>query len=169
MEKRAIEDVRVENNPLGVHSERRPVSDALRTEQFAMNFFRLEPGESFSGGIHTHHDQEKVFYVESGSATFHVGRDRETVTVEAGELVRFEPGEFQVGRNESDEEAVGWALGAPGATHDWKQIESLVHCRECDDETVHGLELTDGGRFRMTCTDCKTSFVAREPVGDAFR
>lgn len=155
-----IDDVEVQNNPMGVHSERRPVSAALGTESFAMNFFRLEPGESFSGGLHTHHDQEEVFYVEEGEATFTVGRDGdEEVAVEGGELIRFEPGEFQVGVNTGDDDLVGWALGAPKARHDWDEIESMVYCRTCGEETGHGLELTDEGQFRLTCLDCDNSFV----------
>jgi mannose-6-phosphate isomerase-like protein (cupin superfamily) len=160
MKKVTIDDVDVQNNPLGVHSERRPVSGALGTESFAANFFRLEPGESFSGGLHTHHDQEEVFYVEAGEATFTVGRDRdEEVVIEAGELVRFAPGEFQTGSNTGDGTLEGWAFGAPGARHDWAELESLVHCRDCGEETGHGVELTDAGRFRLTCLECDNTFV----------
>lgn len=158
MEKVAIDDVDIQNSPLGVHSERRPVSAALGTTSFAMNFFRLDPGESFSGGLHTHHDQEEVFYVETGTATFEVSRDREEVEVDAGELIRFAPGEFQAGWNRGDEQVVGWAIGAPDAKHDWDGIESIIHCRDCDTETAHGLELTDDGQFRLTCTECGSSF-----------
>jgi mannose-6-phosphate isomerase-like protein (cupin superfamily) len=159
MEKVSIEDVPVQNSPLGVHSVRKPVSSLLGTTDFAMNYFELEPGESFSGGLHTHHDQEEVFYVEEGHARFDVGLDGESVTVEEGELIRFEPGEFQAGYNEGEGTLVGWALGAPGSQHDWDEIESVVDCRDCGEETPHGLELTDEGRFRMTCNDCGTSFT----------
>jgi uncharacterized cupin superfamily protein len=95
MEKVAIEDVENEVNPMRVHSVRRPVSRALGTEHFAMNYFELEPGESFSGGMHTHHDQEEVFYVQEGTATFETP-DGEPV-VREGELIRFAPGEYQKG------------------------------------------------------------------------
>jgi len=159
MEKVSIEDVPVRNNPLEVHSVRKPVSKELGTSDFAMNYFELEPGESFSGGLHTHHDQEEVFYVESGETTFEVGVDREEVIVDERELVRFEPGEFQTGYNSGDERVVGWALGAPGARHDWDELESIVDCRECGEETGHATTLTDGGRFRLTCNDCGTSFT----------
>ena len=160
METVAIEDVPVQVNPLQVHDVRKPVSDALGTEHVAMNYFELAPGDSFSGGLHRHNDQEEVFYVESGTAEFEVGRERETVTVGAGELVRFEPGEFQQGYNPSDadEDVVGWALGAPGARHDWSDLESLVYCRECDTERPHGTTLTQEGRFRLTCTECENAF-----------
>jgi quercetin dioxygenase-like cupin family protein len=155
------EDVDVEVNPMEVHDVRKPVSRVLGTEHFAMNYFELAPGDSFSGGLHTHHDQEEVFYVEEGTTEFEVGRDGETVTVDEGELIRFEPGEFQTGYVPDDAETrtVGWALGAPGASHDWDELESVVYCRECDDERVHATRMTDEGRFQMTCNDCETEFT----------
>jgi uncharacterized cupin superfamily protein len=158
MEKVTIDDVDIQVNPMQVHSVRRPVSQALGTTDFAMNYFELEPGESFSGGIHTHFDQEEVFYVEEGTATFEkadeAGGDREHVEVDAGELIRFEPGEYQTGVNEGDETVVGWALGAPKSRHDWEQIESLIHCRDCGEETGHSVTLNDQGQFDITCKEC---------------
>ncbi|MFC6938547.1 cupin domain-containing protein [Salinirubellus sp. GCM10025818] len=159
MEKVAIEDVDVQRNPLDVHSVRKPVSSVLGTTDFAMNYFELEPGESFSGGLHTHHDQEEVFYLESGEATFEVGREREEILVGERELIRFAPGEYQTGYNSGDERAVGWALGAPDSRHDWEDLESIVDCRECGEETGHATTLTDEGRFELTCNDCGTSFT----------
>ncbi|QDX40577.1 cupin domain-containing protein [Salarchaeum sp. JOR-1] len=149
----AIDDVDTEVNSLQVHDVRKPVSRALGTTDFAMNYFELAPGDSFSGGLHTHHDQEEVFYVESGTATFDVGKDRREVDVGERELVRFEPGEFQTGYNDTDERVVGWALGAPGSQHDWDDIQSYVYCPDCEDEREHDLALVDGA-FELTCTDC---------------
>jgi quercetin dioxygenase-like cupin family protein len=161
MDKVAIDDVRSEVNPMEVHDVRKPVSKVLGTEHFAMNYFELAPGDSFSGGLHTHHDQEEVFYVESGTTEFDVGQDgEETVTVDEGELIRFEPGEFQTGGvpEDADGTAVGWALGAPGAQHDWDDLESMVYCQDCDEEVPHGVDLTDEGRFEMTCSACGNEF-----------
>ena len=160
MRKVAIEDVDVERSPLGVHSVRKPVSDALGTEHFAMNYFELQPGESFSGGLHTHHDQEEVFYVLEGEATFDVADEpssdaTESVTVSAGEVVRFPPGQFQEGYNDDeDDPVVGFAFGAPSSKHDWESIESVLHCSECGEETGHGLSLTEENRFEFTCGQC---------------
>jgi len=153
--------VRKEINPMGVHSVRRPVSDALGTEHFAMNYFELQPGESFSGGMHTHHDQEEVFYVQEGTAKFET--PDEDVVVGEGELVRFAPGDFQMGYNdpelgEEDETVIGFALGAPGSMHDWDEIESLIYCQECDKETGHSTHLVEGPAFEMTCLECGNSF-----------
>ena len=157
MEKVAIDDVDVQVNPMRVHSIRRPVGQALGLSDFAMNYFELEPGESFSGGFHTHYDQEEVFYVLEGTATFDT--EDGAVIVDAGEAIRFAPGEFQHGYNDADERVVGWAFGAPGARHDWDQIESMVHCRECEAEVAHGLDLTDEGAFELTCTSCENAFT----------
>lgn len=160
MEKVTVDEVRNEVNPLQVHDVRRPVSDELGTDHFAMNYFELEPGDSFSGGLHTHYDQEEVFYIEKGTAVFEVGRDREQVTVEAGEVIRFEPGEYQMGYAlEDDENSVtGWAFGAPGSTHDWEELESIIPCRECEQEQPHATTLTAEGRFQFTCTECGAEF-----------
>ena len=157
MEKVPIDDVEIETNPMDVHSIRRPISQALGFTDFAMNYFELGPGESFSGGFHTHHDQEEVFYVQEGTATFDT--EEGEVTVEEDEVIRFAPGEFQQGYNDGDDPVVGFAFGAPGAQHDWDQIESMVFCQDCEEEVGHGLELTDEGAFRMTCTTCDNAFT----------
>ena len=161
MEKVTVDDVRNEVNPLQVHEVRRPVSDVLGTDHFAMNYFELAPGDSFSGGLHTHHDQEEVFYVEEGTAVFEVGEDRDRVTVEAGEVIRFAPGEFQTGyaKEQDGNDVVGWALGAPGAKHDWEELESMVPCRECGEELPHTTTINEEGRFQFTCTECGTEFA----------
>ncbi|QLK26187.1 cupin [Natrinema zhouii] len=173
MEKVAIDDVDIETNPMDVHSVRRPISDALGFTDFAMNYFELEPGESFSGGLHTHHDQEEVFYVQAGTATFETRASQrdaadasgETasgdgeVTVDEDEVIRFAPGDFQRGYNDTDERVVGFAFGAPGSKHDWDQLESMVYCQTCEAEIGHGLELTDEGDFRLTCSECGNSFT----------
>ena len=156
MEKVAVDEVDNERNPMKVHSVRKPVSRALGTDHFAMNYFVLEPGESFSGGLHTHHDQEEVFYVESGIATFEVGVDREEVVVESGQLIRFPPGEFQKGYNDGEATVEGWALGAPGASHDWDELQSRAYCPECEAETTQDVGLASGN-FELTCTECGTT------------
>jgi uncharacterized cupin superfamily protein len=153
MEKVAIEDVDNEINPMRIHSVRKPVSRALGTTDVAMNYFELEPGESFSGALHTHEDQEEIFYVEDGVATFEVGVDRDTVNVAAGALIRFPPGEFQKGYNDGDERVVGWAIGAPGASHDWDELYSRAYCPDCERETTQDVGFA-GGQFELTCTDC---------------
>jgi len=156
MEHIEIDDVDNQVNPMKVHSVRKPVSQALGTTDFAMNYFELEPGESFSGGLHRHEDQEEVFYVESGEATFEVGVDREKYAVGEGELIRFDPGEFQMGYNAGEKRLVGWALGAPGAQHDWDGLQSRTHCPDCGEETTQDVGFAEG-QFELTCTECGTT------------
>ena len=74
------------------------------------------------------------------------------------ECIRFAPGEFQWGKNDSDERVVGLALGAPGANHDFAEFESITVCRECGEETSHDLAVTDEGAFHFTCEECGTEF-----------
>lgn len=52
-------------NSLQVRDLRRPVSQALGIELFAMNYFDLGPGDSFSGDSHRHLDQEAGFYIQT--------------------------------------------------------------------------------------------------------
>ncbi|AHG03220.1 cupin [Halobacterium sp. DL1] len=155
MEKVTVDDVENRPNPLGVHGVRLPVSQALDTEDVALVVYELEPGEQFSGGLHTHHDQEEIFYVLSGTATFEVGTEREEVTVDGGEVIRFPPGEFQSGHNHSDEPVRALVVGAPGARHEWDALESMAPCADCGEETSHAVRPpNDEGVMQLVCNEC---------------
>lgn len=129
------------------------LSDPLGTTDFAINHYQLDPGEDFSSGLHTHLDQEEVFYVISGTATFEYTDDPlgETETVEVGpdEAVRFAPGEYQTGQNEGDEPVEALAFGAPKGSED---VRVPGPCPECGEEA---LELTfEGGEMGTRCPEC---------------
>ena len=102
-----------------------------------------------------------VLHVQSGEATFDAA-DRPdssatgSVTVGSGEVVRFPPGQFQEGYSDpdNDDAVVGFAFGAPSSRHEWEQIELVLHCAECGEETGHGLSLTDDDSFEFTCNEC---------------
>ena len=64
MEKVSIGDV--EANAFGSDIDRRGLSDPLGTTDLALNRYRLDPGERFSGGMHAHMDQEEVFVILEG-------------------------------------------------------------------------------------------------------
>lgn len=139
-------DAEAEQNRVGL-------SDPLGTTDFAMNKYHLEPGEEFSGGLHTHLDQEEVFYVISGTATFEVAdeplTDRETVEVGAGEVIRFAPGEYQTGTNDGKEPVDALALGAPAGS---TAVRVPGPCPDCGADAL-ALTFVDG-EMGTECPDC---------------
>lgn len=171
MKKISIDEAEHVDHPVLINEVRKPVSNELGTTDFAMVYNELAPGEAFSAGLHTHYDQEEVFYIVEGRATFDVGLDRERVTVEAGEIIRFVPGEFQLGYNETDERVVGFIFGAPGPEHDWAEVEMVIHCRGCDQERIHRIEpvgteswQADHVHIRQICEECGNTFTTDDII-----
>ena len=145
MEKVSIGDI--EANAFGSDIDRRGLSDPLGMTDFALNRYRLDPGERFSGGMHAHMDQEEVFVILEGEATFET-MDGE-VTVGDDEVIRFAPGEFQSGKNDSDGEVVAFAMGAP---RDSEDVRLPQNCPECGHDNVRAIPGEDG--FALQCPDC---------------
>lgn len=108
MEKLRIDDV---DRRVDSATVLRPLTAALGASDVALNYYELAPGDSFAYGFHMHAEQEELFVIQAGRATFDT--ESGTVDVEAGEIVRFGPGEYQQGRNEGDERVVALAIGAP--------------------------------------------------------
>ena len=136
----------------------RPLAPALGAEGVALNYFELAPGERFGFDFHCHRDQEELFYVLSGTATFESapapGAERESVAVGPHEAVRFAPGEFQLGRNAGDERVVALAVGAPRES---RSIEYYRDCPTCDERTVQRPEWSDErGPVPIRCGSCET-------------
>jgi len=135
---------------MGPATVKRPLADALGTEAVSVNYYELDPGETFGFGYHRHADQEEVFYVQSGTATFET--EDGDVTVAAGEAIRFRPGEWQLGRNDGDERVVALAIGAPQAMG---ETEMLRACPDCGGRTENRVEMTDDRDALVTlCTEC---------------
>ena len=145
MEKVSIDDI--EANAFGSDIDRRGLSDPLGMTDFALNRYRLDPGERFSGGLHAHMDQEEVFVILEGEATFET-MDGE-VTVGEAEVIRFAPGEFQSGKNDSDGEVVAFAMGAP---RDSEDVRLPQDCPECGHDNVRAIPGDDG--FDLQCPEC---------------
>ncbi len=147
MEKVHVEDVAGQMSAADV---RRPVSKALGTEDMAINYYELAPGDSFAFGYHAHDDQEEVFYIQSGTATFET--EDGDVVVGAGEAIRFARGEFQRGVNEGDDRVVALALGAP---RDTENVEMYRDCPECGEQTQNEIEMVGDKEALVTiCSDC---------------
>lgn len=103
-----------------------------------MNYYELDPGEEFSGSVHTHLDQEESFFVLEGEATFETkpgpAAESETVHVTEGQIVRFDPGEYQQGR-----------VAAP--------------CQNCGESDYLDFALVDG-EPALECPECGTEIEA---------
>lgn len=119
-------------SPESNESNLQSVSNPLDTDDFAMNYYLLDPGQNFSDGLHTHVDQEEAFFVLEGEATFEAKpeptAESSTVTIGEGQMVRFAPGEYQQGRNESESSVRALAIGAPKGSTD---VRVATACREC--------------------------------------
>lgn len=162
MEKVTIEDVEPqsppdENIPDGAMANSigsaRPLSELLDTTGLAINYRELEPGESFAHSPHRHANQEEVFYIQSGTATFETELGKTTVS--AGEILRIPPGTFQLGTNCGDEQVKALAFGAPRDYQETSQY--LIDCDECDERTVQVFDRLDEQNEIITrCTDCDT-------------
>jgi uncharacterized cupin superfamily protein len=145
MEKVTTEEVETGDRP---GTTVRGLSEELGTTDLAINHYRLDPGEAFSGGMHTHMDQEEVFYVVAGEATFETP-DGE-VSVGEGEAVRFAPGDYQRGRNEGDEPVEALALGAPKGSTDVRVPQPCPECGESD--SLRAVPAEEG--FAFECPEC---------------
>lgn len=131
-------------------SVRRRLTDPLGAEGIAVNYYELEPEESLSGALHTHLDQEELFCVLSGRVVFET--DEGDVPVGAGEAIRFAPGEYQQGRNRSDDRAVVLAIGAPA---DRELGAVRVACDECGARATPDIDVRgDGEVYVFDCAEC---------------
>ena len=137
----------LDNHPR-VADVQKHLTDPLGLADMALNYYELDPGESFSGGLHTHMNQEEIFYVIEGTATFDTKAGSHEVG--ADEVVRFAPGEYQEGKNESDERVRALAFGAP---QDDGETRSALPCSECGAD-YHTVEVTADG-VTLTCPDCE--------------
>jgi uncharacterized cupin superfamily protein len=135
MDRVSVDDV---DNWMSPARSKRSLSNALGADHCALNHYELAPGDAFGFGYHRHSDQEELFYVIEGTATFET-EDGE-VEVGAGEAIRFAPGEWQLGRNDGDDRVVALALGAPADTG---ETEIRRDCPECETRREVTIEPTD--------------------------
>lgn len=149
MEKLAVQAV--PPNP-GLDVVQRALAPALGADAVAINHYRVPPGGGFPSGLHAHADQEEIFVVLDGRATFETydpdsGEGGE-VAVAAGEVVRFAPGEFQSGWNAGGDDLVALALGAP---RDSEDVRLPIGCPDCERAD---LRLETAGGLTVVCPDC---------------
>lgn len=155
MQKIDVHDLSPKESP----QNRQSVSKQLDAQDFSMNYYVLDPGEGFSSGLHAHLDQEESFFILEGEATFERQSDptgeSETVTVSEGEMIRFDPGEYQQGRNESDETVRALAMGTPQESTD---VRAAVPCQECGESPYMDFVISDG-EPALECPECGTEMA----------
>lgn len=136
----AMEKVRIDevDNAIQPAAVMRHLTKPLGLTDMAINYYELEPGDSFAFAYHNHAVQEEVFYVISGTATFDT--EAGPVEVDAGEILRVDRGEFQRGWNRGDERVVALALGAP---LEYGEQVKLRECETCGEETDTELQRAD--------------------------
>jgi uncharacterized cupin superfamily protein len=163
MERVSIDEVDAVPHFMGANTHRKPLSRAIEGMGFAATYLELDPGEAFSGGLHTHTDQEELFVVLEGTATWEtkVEAGAEPTLTEVGpmEAIHFDADDvYQTGRNESDGIVRGLAIGVPGSRHTWEGTRALVDCETCGEETVFTLEgegrMPDIEEMTIACTEC---------------
>jgi uncharacterized cupin superfamily protein len=147
MRKARIEEI---DSWMGPANVKRSLTKALGAEDVSMNYYELEPGESFAFGYHRHEGQEEVFYVLEGEATFETEDGEETAS--AGEAVRFAPGEWQQGWNRGEERVKALAIGAPQESG---ETDILRECPECGERTEQDIKRAEDADALVTlCVDC---------------
>jgi mannose-6-phosphate isomerase-like protein (cupin superfamily) len=137
MQKVTVDEIEAIPHFMDANTDRRPLAREIEAMGFAATVFDLAPSEAFSGGLHTHDDQEELFYVVEGTATFEIraepDADSEHVEVSACEAIHFEAGDaYQTGVNESDASLWGIAIGVPGNRHRWEGVEAVLACEGAD-------------------------------------
>lgn len=151
MEKVTIEEQENSVQPAAVM---RPLTTPLDLTDLAINYYELEPGDSFAFAYHNHEIQEEVFYIQSGTATFDT--EAGPVDVTAGEIIRFARGEFQRGWNRGDTRVIALAMGAP---LDYGTQVKLRYCETCGEQTDSRIERTEENGTTVAigyCTVCGT-------------
>ncbi|MFW6447965.1 MAG: cupin domain-containing protein [Halobacteriota archaeon] len=152
MERVSIDDLPNAVQPSAVMKH---LTKPLGTTDLAINYYELEPGDSFAFAYHRHEIQEEVFVVLSGTATFDTADG--PVAVGPHEAVRFGPGEWQRGWNRGEERVVAIALGAPLA---YGEMPKRRECPRCESVTQSELERRDddeapgGTAVVAICLDC---------------
>lgn len=147
MDKIRIDDI---NGQLDSATVKRPIADPINAANVVLNYYELALGDSFAYGYHMHENQEELFVIQEGRVTFET--EDEEIVVDAGEVIRFAPGEYQQGINTGDERVVALAIGAPQETGD---SDILRECTTCGERTSNTVERVDDGQAKVTrCLNC---------------
>lgn len=130
----------------------RHLTEPLGLTDLAINYYELEPGDSFAFAYHSHEVQEEVFYIQSGTATFET--EDGPVEVDGGEAIRFDRNEFQRGWNRGTERVVALALGAPLEYGTQVKLRFCENCGEMTDTRLEREQADNNTVVVSYCIDC---------------
>jgi len=85
----------------------------LEADELGISVLELEPGSQGMEHDETDSGQEEVYYVVKGTVDIELPDADETVTLEADEVIRLDPGEPRQIHNRGDERAKLVLVGAP--------------------------------------------------------
>lgn len=145
----------IEPSPVPDESTCRRLTDSVDTTELALNHYRIAPGDGLPGGLHAHMDQEEVFFIIEGTATFETLNG--LVEVTASEAIRFARGEFHSGKNTAESDLVVLAIGCPRETED---IRIPVSCLDCSNDTLQ-LDLS-GDQLTFRCQNCAAEHIPQD-------
>jgi len=149
MEHIAVDDL---DDSIQAAAVMRHLTEPLGLTDFALNYYELEPGDSFAFAYHNHEVQEEVFYVITGTATFET--ESGPVAVGPDEAIRFGREEFQRGWNRGDERVVALALGAPLEYGEQVKRRDCPACGEATDNELR--RANDEDAVVAVCKACGT-------------
>jgi quercetin dioxygenase-like cupin family protein len=159
----AIEDV---PNVIAPSDEKREIDEAVGAAAMGVNVYVARPGQSIPFGMHSHPDQEELFYVIAGELVFET--PDEDYRVGADELFFVRPDSPHRARAAGDEPARVLAIGAPGEA-DAATIAEL--CPHCGETTDRDFAIDDAGPERelvVSCASCgaETDRYTRGPAAE---
>lgn len=138
----------VEPGARGGDAARSELTTPLGTTDVAINHYWLGPDER-AAGLHAHADQEEVFLVVDGAATFET-LDGEVV-VDEDAAIRFAPGELHSGAIAIGSPVTVLALGAPPDSED---VRIPLPCPECGRDDGRAGPAADGETPVLVCPNC---------------
>lgn len=139
-------------NRIAPADEKREIDEAVGATAMGVNLYVARPGQLLPIGMHSHPDQEELFYVISGTLVFETPDD--DYEIGADEVFFVAPDNPHRGRAVGEEPARVLAIGAPGEAD---RAEISEACPRCGEVGGREFAIDDAGDERelvVTCEGC---------------
>lgn len=138
-------------NRIAPSNEKREIDEAVGALTMGVNFYVARPGQRIPFGMHSHPEQEELFYALAGGLVFET--PDEAYRIGADELFFVRPDSPHRARAAGDESARVLAIGAPGEAD---QAILQEECPHCDDAADRDFSIDDSGPERELVVSCAT-------------